>query len=88
MIHPGPPSIDPNVCPDGLVLHVYAVPADRSDNTRFLFDRALLPNMDNIMEAIDDRERAESMLLPSEDALCLVIYDGDSGQRIQEMGWA
>ena len=87
MIHPGPQSVAPSTCPDGLVLHIYAVPADRSSNARFLFDRMLTPDIDVINQALGDRERADAMLWPHEDAVCLVIYDGDSGVRLKTDLW-
>lgn len=76
MIYPGPASIDPGLAPGGLVFRVYnmagtellerRVPASTTED-----------EIDNAAEA--DADLAVQL---SKGDLCLVTYDGDTGQRI------
>jgi hypothetical protein len=84
MWRPGAPSIAPNTCPEGVVMHVWAfVPADAAAGRptgRLLYERRLGPaTPDAVGEA--DGQAALDQLLPHE-ALCLVAYDGDTGARL------
>lgn len=75
LTRPGPPRLLPGLCPGGIVLAIYAVPSQRLLLTRNL-------DADNAESAGPlDAEDAFGRLLPGEDAVCLVAYDGDSGER-------
>ena len=79
--HPGPSEVPPNQVPDGLLIHIYAVPTDRGPTARLLFERELTLDDAVIKMALDDSERATGMLLGNEDAICVVVYVGDTGLR-------
>jgi hypothetical protein len=84
--YPGPQRKPPGLVPGGILICVHAVSTDRTRH-RHLFDRELTSEVSAIIEAIGDRERAFDSLLPDEDAVCVVIYDGDTGERIREAPW-
>lgn len=75
-VRPGPPCIDPDVAPGGIVFHVYAVPTGR------LLLRDTVTDLDEAGPAAERAaEDAMLELRADEQALCLVAYDGDTGQR-------
>jgi hypothetical protein len=76
-VRPGPPTIDPDRCPDGVVIHVYAVPTERLLLVRYAL--ATDPLTTDQIEA--DAEDAEMALRADEHGFCLVAYDGDTGRR-------
>jgi len=71
---PGPEWVLPDMCPGGIVLHAYAVPTARL---------LLVRHLQSIAEAESTAEADADacVLLPGETAVCLVSYDGDTGER-------
>ncbi len=69
-IRPGPNSIDPDAKPDGVIVHVYSVP----DGELLKVSAIDLRNVDDVA-GNDGLEFAER-------AVCLVAYDGDTGERL------
>lgn len=80
MVRPGPPAILPGTAPDGVVIHVYAVPSEQ-----LLIVQTVQPgqSVEKLAEAAAElawsRLHAEQ---PEADGVCLVAYDGDDGQRM------
>lgn len=74
---PGPLQIDAGAVPDGLVIHAYAVPSGRLLVCREISAPANLVDA----QAYDDATAALAALAPGE-AIVLVAYDGDTGDRI------
>ena len=76
-IRPGPTTIPAQACPAGLVIHVYAVPTKRLLAVSFVSSYA---------EALVDAQRAAdaayTAMRPNEEGVCLVAYDGDTGERM------
>lgn len=76
-IRPGPASIPPDEMPGGVVIHVYSVPTCRLLLTRHAHDRD-----DVERHAADDAAQTDAMLWPDDVGVCLVAYDGDTGERM------
>jgi hypothetical protein len=76
MIHPGPPSLAPGLCPGGVVIHVYTATAPPV----LVVEQQLRPG-----DAIDNAA-TEAALMHDGD-VCLVAYDGDSGERYPANAW-
>ena len=78
VVSPGPDRIAPSSSPDGVVVHVYAVPTEE-----LLVERRLQHD-----DAVDVAGRADSLLAwtlanaVGVDGVCLVAYDGDTGERM------
>lgn len=82
MIHPGPSAIDPGAAPDGIVLRCYSVP-----DQRLLFEQQLNGNLsDDDVEELAN-QGVETAGEHGATNVCLVAYDGDSGQRIPLRDW-
>lgn len=79
---PGPPTIDPNTAPGGVVIHVYAVPT-----SRLLHTSTATTIAEAAWRAGLDADAAIAALVDGEDALCLVAYDGDTGNRYGPDDW-
>ena len=81
VFRPGPERIESLRCPGGVIVHVYG-----SDGRKIL-ERPLAPGMARLAGrlAIDDALEAIRKLNPSE-PMCIVIFDGDSGDRITPLG--
>jgi hypothetical protein len=77
IIRPGPPSLAPELVPGGVVIHVYSVPTQRLLVIRLAHDRA-----DVARHAEADAAEAEALMWPDDLGVCLVAYDGDTGERI------
>jgi hypothetical protein len=75
VIRPGPQSITPGICPGGVVIHVYAVPSQV-----LLLSQRIGPRDDVYAAA----ERAAAV---DAAAVCLVAYDGDTGERYSADDW-
>ena len=71
---PGPASLAPNLEPDGMVIHVYAVPSERL----LLVSHVNAGNAD--LGAVD-ADAVFAALAAGESAVCIVAYDGDTGER-------
>ena len=82
MIHPGPPSIDADSAPGGVVIHVYAVPTNR-----LLITSRATTMAEAAYRAGLDGPAAMDALREGEEAVCLVAYDGDSGTRYDLTAW-
>ncbi len=90
MIRPGPPWIERNTAPGGVVLQVYALELEAPGGhlkARWLMTRAL-PDI----EAADryaavDGELVASMIA-ADAPVVLVVYDGDTGERMKPQGLA
>jgi hypothetical protein len=78
MIRPGPASIEPNTCPCGLVIHVYSIP----DHELLLVSK-VGPEDDAEAIATADRELVREHDVDT----VMVIYDGDTGQRMIPPGY-
>lgn len=74
---PGPRSIPPDEMPGGVVIHVYSVPTCRLLLTRHAHDR---DDVERHAEA--DAAQTADMLWPDDAGVCLVAYDGDTGERM------
>ena len=79
-VRPGPPSILPRSAPGGVVIHGYAVPDSRRVFVQKVPAGLTAEDVDRIAEANADFWLA----LPGDTGICLVAYDGDSGER---MAW-
>jgi len=82
LTRPGPPFIDEARAPGGVVLHVYAVPSGRLLVTRHLVGELLERGEDVDRLAELDVDEAGRLCNVDEYALCLVAYDGDTGERL------
>ena len=79
MVRPGPVSIDAGQCRDGLVIHIYSVP-----DARLLRVSPIdLPSVER--RAIIDRLLTDDTWVGP---VCLVCYDGDSGERCGVDFWS
>lgn len=81
MIRPGPPSITPGSCRGGVVIHVYSA-------TRLpvlLLVRRLGPG-----DPIETAAWLDGLATEANDVreVCLVGYDGDTGERYTAEAWA
>lgn len=81
-VRPGPARLERNRCPGGIVVHVYAVPSGR-----LLLVAHLSPNDPIEQLAAADVRATFDALAADEDGVCLVAFDGDSGER-STFGWA
>lgn len=70
---PGPSWLAPGLAPDGVVVRVYAVPS-----CALLLERRLSTDAD--VEALAEGDAEFALALES--VVCLVAYDGDTGQRL------
>jgi hypothetical protein len=78
-VRPGPPAILPRSAPGGVVVHVYAVPSGR-----LLVVQSIEAGTYSDKLPEQAAEQAWSLLEavePGADGVCLVAYDGDSGER-------
>lgn len=75
VVRPGPESIDAGSCPGGLVIHVYGVPSGR-----LLHVGPCSPADSMERRASSDADQVLGLLRTGE-GMCLVFFDGDSGQR-------
>jgi hypothetical protein len=87
---PGPPAIDPDLAPGGIVFHAYAVPTERLLNIRHISQSDVERDGWDLVRqaAIDDADNAALELRVDELAVCLVMYDGDTGERIAPEDYA
>jgi hypothetical protein len=76
-IRPGPPSIGPGIMPGGVVIQVYSVPTQRLLVTRHARDQDEVERY-----AVADAAAAERRMWPDDVGVCLVAYDGDTGERM------
>jgi hypothetical protein len=81
-VRPGPASIEPGGCPGGVVLYIYEVPSQR-----LLFTQRIDPfwnaeTLEATAEANADAAHREAR------EVCIVTYDGDTGDRIIPDGFA
>ena len=79
---PGPPSIDPSRAPGGFVLHLYAYPTGRLLVTRHLVGELMEREADVDRLSAMDIADAERMWNPDEHGLALVVFHGDTGERL------
>lgn len=79
MIRPGPPWIERGTYPGGIVIQIYAA----SDPPMLL-----LTTMVRQSDPIEDRAEADGRLvrrlIDADGPVCLVVYDGDTGERLSE----
>jgi hypothetical protein len=73
-VRPGPPSILPRSAPGGVVVHGYDVPSQR-----LLFVQGIEPGANVDKAAGDNAGRSWPV---AEEGVCLVAYDGDTGERM------
>lgn len=74
MIRPGPAQIEPSALPGGIISHVYAIPTNRL--VAVFIDPAEVSTWDD-----------SDALNPGENGICLVFYDGDTGERLVPPGY-
>ena len=74
IVHPGPNRIGSGECPGGIVLHVYSVPEERL----LIVQRVTFDHVERL--AVEAAEEVDRLGL---DRVCLVAYDGDSGERMK-----
>ena len=79
---PGPPSIAPGQCPGGVVVHVY-----RRDGL-CLVERPLPPGirLDPSAASVPAVDADIAVMLAESQDLCVVAYDGDTGERMDLRG--
>lgn len=75
--HPGPDLIEPNTCPGGVVIRIYSVPDEV-----LLMEQRIYPGGDVTQAALGAAEGTAGT-----PAVCLVGYDGDSGERFATTAW-
>lgn len=80
---PGPESIDPKKAPGGIVMHAYSVP----DGT-LLLERLMPAHITDEDLDASARDDAAWTSLTARDGVCLVAYDGDTGERWTPETWA
>jgi len=90
MIRPGPPWIERNAAPGGLVLHVYALTnlAERSGMPVLVLKRPLLEVSDDTVNAAIDDGDLVRRLVATTSPIVIVVYDGDTGERMRPTGLA
>lgn len=76
---PGPSRIPEGAAPHGVVLHVYG------QDGRLLLERPIAPRSKAVELAPADAADVKRQLGPHE-ALCIVVFDGDSGERVTPLG--
>lgn len=79
MIRPGPLSLDPGLCPGGVVVRVYAAPGEQ-----LVVEQRLHPGSDVDGAALLAAALAERA--PGWGSV-LVAYDGDTGERFGPEAW-
>ncbi len=79
LIRPGPERIDPDQAPGGIVVQLYG-----TNDSRLLLERAL-NNEKTAVLAEGDAVAVAIQLRPGE-AICVVTFDGDTGERITPLG--
>jgi hypothetical protein len=79
MIRPGPPALEPNAAPGGVVFHVYAVPS----GDLLAVSSAATPIQAAYVAGMD----ADLVALAHAGDVCLVAYDGDTGERYDADAW-
>ena len=82
LIRPGPERILPGLVPGGVVIHVYAVPT-----CRHLLTRQSRSVAETEHYAPQDADQAMNVLTAHELGVCLVAYDGDTGERMGADAW-
>jgi hypothetical protein len=80
IVRPGPERLAPGLAPGGWVAHVYG-----AEDGRLVYAMLLLPGDDLEHQAAADAEAVLGGLRPGE-ALCLVLFDGDTGERRSPFG--
>lgn len=78
----GPASIAPGGAPGGVVVHVYGLPSGA-----LLTVSAITTAHDAQAIGEADGDRAIELADPGDDALYLVAYDGDTGERMATWPW-
>ena len=81
MIRPGPPNIGPGACPGGVVIHIYAA----REPPVLLTVSDIGP--DDHPEQAAAAAADVTALLADGSAVCLVAYDGDTGERFTADEW-
>lgn len=76
-VRPGPLRIEPGRRPDGVVIHVYAVPTQR-----LLAITTAKTEAEAAYAAGMTADQTLAAMRDDEDAVCLVAYDGDTGDRM------
>lgn len=73
-VRPGPAAVEPGQCSGGIILHHYAVPTQELLHVSHLID----------VLGVEGQARADVELVhalwPGD--VCLVFFDGDSGERV------
>ena len=78
MIRPGPASIEPGTHPGGVVIHVYEVPSQRL----LAVSNARGTDAELRVIALADADAVERRIDVAADGVCLVAFDGDTGERM------
>jgi hypothetical protein len=92
MIRPGPPWIERNQAPGGLVIYVYALHLAPLTFTVELLLVRPLPDVDGTVAGAVDPHQATAdgefvaALIKAETPLVMVAYDGDTGERMTRPG--
>lgn len=81
-VRPGPLSIAPGAIPGGVVVHVYEVPTGRLLHvTHAAVDANVAQLADHDADVVGQR------IAPDAAGVCLVSYDGDTGERFKPGDW-
>lgn len=78
-MRPGPTALAAGLNPGGVIIHVYGVPSQRLLVVRVARDQA-----DVAAHASADAAAADRAMDRRDRGVCLVAYDGDTGER---MSW-
>lgn len=82
IVRPGPEQLEPELCPGGVVLRVYAVQSHTATAPLCVLERRLTRVDDCYALAEDDAQFVAAIT----DECCLVAWDGDTGARIPLAG--
>lgn len=83
---PGPPWIERNTAPGGIVLHVYVLEGPHMI-PRLLLVRPLV-NADAAEASAPADGELVARMIASDAPIVLVVYDGDTGERLKPEGVA
>lgn len=82
----GPDHLPPDLAVDGIVVQSWLV--NRDGSVRFVRQDHLTPEVDpaqQVMMAFKAYDHCQAMAGDGDEVICIVAYDGDSGERINAM---
>jgi len=79
VIRPGPPWIERGTYPGGIVIQIYTA----TDPPKLL-NTTMVRASDPVEDRADADAALVRRLIDADGAVCLVVYDGDTGERLSE----